>query len=212
MRTSSSFRRGHRVGRPLKAGILALCAGLGYAVLFFSEKTLGRDTSPPVLQPSVSGTPGANGWYTGNVSLSYSVSDPELRITNKSGCDSVSLTTDTAGTRYTCSATSSGGTSSQSVVLKRDAVPPKVTVTTPDIGATYQQGQTVKADYSVFTLLPPFNTLNSQLVVNGKRVNSTNSAGFQLSYESMPDPASSGNTSRRYKTNFWDYDRPAQYK
>jgi hypothetical protein len=66
-------------------------------------------------------------------------------------------------------------------------------------------------DYSVFTLLPPFNTLNAQLMVNGKLVNDdATSAGYTIEYVAMTDPGGSTNSSARdnsniVKTNFWKY-------
>lgn len=42
------------------------------------------------------------------------------------GCESVEVTADTAGTTFTCSATSGGGTASHSVTIRRDATPPTV--------------------------------------------------------------------------------------
>ena len=64
------------------------------------------------------------------------------------------------------------------------------------------------SDFSVFTLLPPFNDLNAQLVVNGKLVNAANNSNYVLTYESTPDPTGSINTYSQGKTNFWDYDLP----
>lgn len=60
-------------------------------------------------------------------------------------------------------------------------------------------------DYSVFTLLPPFNDLNAQLMVNGKLVGG---ATYTLTYESASDTTGSVNTysvGPTKKTNFWDY-------
>lgn len=252
-----------------------------------------RDNTPPVINAEVNGTQGDNGWYTSNVSVSWNVSDPESRIRNTFGCDSVMLTTDTSGITYTCEASSRGGTSIQSVTIKRDTVPPAANIVTPGIDATYAQGQTIVADYnctdgtsgvssctgtvadgasidlattgsrnfsvnasdqagnssinsisytvggeeppveppvvssggthlfawndlgmhcadsdfSVFTLLPPFNDLNAQLVVNGQLINSQNNSSYTLTYEATPDPAGSINSSSKDKTNFWDYDQ-----
>ena len=45
------------------------------------------------------------------------------------GCETVTLTDDTAGTTFTCVATSEGGTSAESVTVKRDATPPSLTCT-----------------------------------------------------------------------------------
>jgi hypothetical protein len=59
-------------------------------------------------------------------------------------------------------------------------------------------------DYSVFSILPPFNNLHAQLVnaSTGKAVTS----GVTLTYEAIADPTGSVNTNSRYpKTNFWTY-------
>jgi hypothetical protein len=87
------------------------------------------DTTAPVVTPNVTGTLGANGWYTSNVNLSWSVTDDQSTVTSSSGCGPVSQTIDTTGTTYTCSATSAGGTGSNSVIIKRDTIAPTITPT-----------------------------------------------------------------------------------
>ena len=86
------------------------------------------DTTPPVITPNVSGTLGDNGWYTSNVTVSWTVTDPDSSISSSSGCGgTTSISTDTAGTTVgPCTATSAGGTSSQSVTIKRDATAPTI--------------------------------------------------------------------------------------
>ena len=54
---------------------------------------------------------------------------------------------DTAGRTLTCSATSVGGTDSQSVTIKKDASPPAIRFPTPAPGAGFYTGQSVQADY-----------------------------------------------------------------
>lgn len=64
-------------------------------------------------------------------------------------------------------------------------------------------------DYSVFTILPPFNTVNAQLInAQGKLVLSP--TGLSLSYEAVADLDGSINRTSAGKTNFWDY-LPAAY-
>ena len=87
------------------------------------------DPTGPVLSPTVNGTLGANGWYTSDVSLTWNVTDPESPVTSTSSCDPSSVTTDTTGQTFTCSATSAGGTTTESVTIKRDATPPNATAT-----------------------------------------------------------------------------------
>jgi predicted outer membrane repeat protein len=89
------------------------------------------DQTPPQINLSVDGTLGSNGWYVSDVSVSWNVSDAESTITSQNGCDPQSVSSDTAGTTFTCSATSVGGTASQGVTIQRDATAPSVTAT-PD--------------------------------------------------------------------------------
>jgi hypothetical protein len=83
------------------------------------------DTTPPVITPTITGTLGDDGWYTSDVTVSWSVSDAQSTFTT-SGCETQSVTTDTSGTKFTCSATSAGGTSSASVTIKRDTAGPVI--------------------------------------------------------------------------------------
>ncbi len=58
-------------------------------------------------------------------------------------------------------------------------------------------------DYSIMSILPPYNNLHAQLIdrSTGKQV----STGVSLSYESLRDPSGSINTGSANKTNFWQY-------
>jgi hypothetical protein len=87
------------------------------------------DQTPPVITPVVTGTQGAGGWYTSDVSVAWTVVDDESAVTSETGCDAVVVTEDTEGTTFTCTATSAGGTASGSVTVKRDATPPTVSGT-----------------------------------------------------------------------------------
>ncbi len=84
------------------------------------------DTTPPVITAGLSGSLGNNGWYTSNVTVSWSVVDGESAVTSQTGCDSVTVGTDTTGITFTCEASSTGGTGSQSVTVRRDATAPVV--------------------------------------------------------------------------------------
>jgi hypothetical protein len=59
-------------------------------------------------------------------------------------------------------------------------------------------------DYSVFSLLPPFNTINAQLI-NPQGDLVTNASGISLTYQAVADPDGSFNSTGAGKTNFWDY-------
>jgi predicted dienelactone hydrolase len=93
------------------------------AVPFFA-----RALTPPLIEHSIVGTFGTNGWYVSDVAVSWTVSDPESDVTSSAGCDPSSVTADTAGVTFTCTASSAGG--SFTVVtpsMKRDATAPTVT-------------------------------------------------------------------------------------
>ncbi|MDO9305293.1 MAG: hypothetical protein Q7T77_08165 [Sulfuricurvum sp.] len=63
-------------------------------------------------------------------------------------------------------------------------------------------------DYSVFSILPPYNNLHAHLIskdaTSGKSITNT-SSGITLTYEAVADTTGSINTKSSTKTNFWDY-------
>ncbi|MEY3897559.1 MAG: hypothetical protein RLZZ214_3080 [Verrucomicrobiota bacterium] len=59
-------------------------------------------------------------------------------------------------------------------------------------------------DYSVFSILPPFNTVDAQLIdASGKLVKNT--AGYTVTYEAVADPDGSINSTSVGKSTFWDH-------
>lgn len=59
-------------------------------------------------------------------------------------------------------------------------------------------------DYSVFSILPPYNVVDCQLInSSGHLVRST--SGYTVTYEAIADPDGSINTTSAGKTTFWDY-------
>ncbi len=85
------------------------------------------DTSAPVIAATVDGDLGNNGWYTSDVNVSWTVTDNESAVSSTVGCETTDVTADTEDVTFTCTATSAGGTASESVTLKRDATDPTVT-------------------------------------------------------------------------------------
>jgi outer membrane protein assembly factor BamB len=96
---------------------------------------VSADTTPPVITSSVSGTQGPNGWYVGPVTVTWTVTDPESGISSSSGCGSSTVSADTAGTTFTCTATNGAGlTSSSSVSVKLDSTAPTLSCSSPPTG------------------------------------------------------------------------------
>ena len=97
----------------------------------FTSAVFNIDRAPPVIQETVTGVLGDNGWYRGNAQVSWTVTDTESSVSSSNGCAATSVTTDTAGVAFTCTATSGGGTASRSVTVKRDATAPQLTFGSP---------------------------------------------------------------------------------
>lgn len=69
-----------------------------------------------------------------------------------------------------------------------------------DLGMHCMDGR----DYSVYSILPPFNTVHACVIdANGKLVRGTSSV--KVTYEAVSDPDGSQNRSSVGKTNFWNY-------
>lgn len=113
----------------------------GVASAVPAGQTAAVDTSPPLITPVLAGTLGGGGWYRSNVAVSWSVADGQSVITASNGCSAATVTSDTAGRTFTCTATSGGGTSTRSVTVKRDATPP--TATFAAHAAIYTVDQTI---------------------------------------------------------------------
>jgi hypothetical protein len=82
------------------------------------------DTTPPLISYTISGTLGANGWFTSDAAVDWTVTDPETPYTIDEGCVDTTLTTETAGVTLSCGATSEGGTASASLTVKIDRTAP----------------------------------------------------------------------------------------
>jgi hypothetical protein len=59
------------------------------------------------------------------------------------------------------------------------------------------------SDYSVFSILPPYNTIEAQLIVGGQLV--TNGTGYTVTYQAVADPDGSFNSTAAGKGNFYDF-------
>ena len=64
------------------------------------------------------------------------------------------------------------------------------------------------SDYSVFSILPPYNTIEAQLIVGGKLI--TNATGYSVTYQAVTDPDGSVNTTSAGKGN-WRQFAPLLY-
>jgi hypothetical protein len=119
------------------------------------------DVTPPVITPQVTGTLGNNGWYRSDVTVNWSISDPESGVTSSTGCAPTNLTADTPGATLTCSATNGVGLSASApITIKIDKTAPVIlgmpalqcSVTLPN--PKLQQAATVTATDALSGLVP----------------------------------------------------------
>jgi hypothetical protein len=76
----------------------------------------------PTVTPVISGTLGTGGWYVSNVTVSWEVSS----AVPASSCTPGTLSSYTPGTVVTCTSTSAGGSTTNSVTIKLDQTKPTV--------------------------------------------------------------------------------------
>ena len=62
-------------------------------------------------------------------------------------------------------------------------------------------------DYSIFSVLPPYNTIHAQLIKKGNPP-SVITTGVTITYQAVADTKGSINSSSAGKTNFWNYAKP----
>lgn len=60
-------------------------------------------------------------------------------------------------------------------------------------------------DYSIFSILPPYNNLHAHLISKDATTGKSITSGVTLTYEAVADPSGSINTTSVTKTNFWDW-------
>ena len=80
---------------------------------------------------------------------------------------------------------------------------PYVLVAWSELGMHCMDGK----DYSVFAVLPPYNTIHAQLLKRGEPPVAI-TTGVTITYQAVADTTGSINTSSAGKSNFWNYVRP----
>lgn len=124
----------------------------GFPTQLTVTSTGSSDTTPPAIVPHVTPAPGTGGWNTTTpVTVTWTVTDPETGITSSSGCGATTLSAETAGQTFTCTATNGAGlTGSASVTVKIDTTRPVITPTvTPAPNAAGWNNTDVTVTWSV---------------------------------------------------------------
>jgi hypothetical protein len=154
--------------------------------------TQTNDNTAPVVTPIVTGTSGTNGWYTSDVTVSWTVTDAQSGIF--SGCNPTNLTSETTGTTVSCTATNNAGLqTTASVTVKIDKTAPTANLgITAGIAGTngwYISPVTVQTTGTDSISSPvtctadqTFNTDTTGVTVNGS---CTNDAGLTTNASSL---------------------------
>lgn len=192
--------------------------GAGSASNYAVTVTAPADSTPPVLTPTITGTLGANGWYTSDVNVSWSVTDAQSTAVIDSGCTSTNFTSDTTGVSSSCTAHSVGGSATDSVTVKIDKTAPTNVVLSPSgtegtngwytsnvIVAT--NGLDSTSGVSSCTADQMFNTETAGQTVNGSCTNgaglTTNAAAITVQIDKTGPSASLAVTSGTPGANGW---------
>lgn len=99
------------------------------------------------------------------------------------------------------SETSGGDTGAVLPPVATPSLDSYVVVAWNDLGMHCVDGK----DYSVFSILPPYNNLHAQVLLRNAGNNKVVSSGITLTYEAVADATGSANTSSYQKTNFWTW-------
>jgi len=180
---------------------------VGSATLSVKDKS-GTKTVAITVKAAMSVSPAALTIPAGQaVKLVVSNASGAITLTNS---DSSKISAAISGNTITVTGRAAGGATLTVRDTKKSVVVP-VTVTSTTGGQTTASFTLVAwndlgmhcmdADYSVFSILPPYNNLHAQVVNNstGKMVTS----GVSLTYVAEADPDGSKNSISSTKTNFW---------
>jgi len=170
------------------AGGLTASASATYSIV---------DPSAPVIDYLLSpaSPDGSNGWYNGNVTLTWTVTEDESpNSLVKTGCVDQNITADQPETPYSCSASSAGGSAGPvSVSIKRDGTAPSVAYTsasgTPGDNGWYTSA--VTATFTATDLLSGFGAGPSTTTTDTKS-SASEGSGVLINSPAFADNA--GNT------------------
>ena len=191
------------------AGVTYTCKATSGGGTSSKSVTIKRDTTKPIAKLT---SPVAGAFYTLNqaVGASYTCGDGLSRMASCKGtvANVAAINTATAG-KKSFNVTARDIAGNQTVTTVNYTVTASAAIKGTQLFAWNDLGMhCADSDFSIFTLLPPFNDLNAQLVVNGKLITNLNSANYVLTYQATADPKGSINSTSIGKTNFWTYDVP----
>src|SRR5207247_1058993 len=133
-----------------------------------------------------------NGWYTSNtVTVAWTVTDSESTVVIDSGCGTQNFTTETTGTTSSCTAHSTGGSSTDSVTIKIDKTAPtaSLSVTGGTLGLNGWYTSTVTVHTS------GTDSISTPVVCTADQLQSTETTGHTFNGSCTNDAGLSTNAS-----------------
>ena len=210
-----------------RLGVLVLAGCVLTATLGLGGSATGAaDTTPPVIMATLNGTQGETNWFRSNVTISWSVSDPESGIANTNGCDVRTFTQETSGTGRTCWAENGVGLpSSTTVTVRIDKTAPTAAGSfdrPPDFDGWYTRATT--ASFSGTDALSGISSCHPPIAYAGPdtesaaltgscrdRAGNETSATAQLKYDATAPVATKALPARRPDRYGW-FGRPVRFR
>ncbi len=119
-----------------------------YHVYFGENNKTLFDKTPPSISYSISPLPNEFGWNKENATITWTVDDLESNFSTN-GCNEKYIDVETLNITITCSASSLGGFSEKSAMIKLDKTKPTINIITPADGYKYIIGTTITPNWNV---------------------------------------------------------------
>jgi hypothetical protein len=147
--------------------------------------TVTSDTSPPVITKTITGTAGSAGWYRSDVTVQWTVTDPDSPVVIDSGCGTDTFTAETTGVVSSCQAHSAGGSANDSVTIKIDKTKPVISASATSNGSPYSAGDWTNHDVSVQFACADAGSVQSGIGAGGDTVGGDATLGGETSNGSV---------------------------
>lgn len=189
-----------------KVTVIAKAAGSVQITLKDGKTTISVPVTVTAAT-AMTASPTSLGLLTG-ASAAIAVSNVSGSLTATSSSTTVASVA-VSGSTVTVTA-KAAGTSQITLKDSKTTLTVPVTVTTAVVGTSHTLlawndlgMHCMDGDYSVFSILPPYNNLHAQLVDSNN--NKLVTAGITMTFEAMADATGSVNSISSTKTNFWQY-------
>jgi hypothetical protein len=100
---------------------------LAAALVLGIQASAATAANPPTVQVSISGTSGDNGWYRGNVIITWNINTDGAQVISQTGCQNTTLVNEGSNPAQMCAVTTTAGSTSTSTAeIRIDKTPPTI--------------------------------------------------------------------------------------